>query len=190
MYVGVEEVLSRVYDVLEGLGYKPVVVGTYALVLQGWLLPSYVEETKDVDVYVNEAMVMFDGRLEEALLGLGLSLGRSEAGGMYVDAEKPVEIIYPIHDFYIPRTLLSRVTMVKNMRVLEGHAVIIAKAMGGSVERLANALQVRPEPELLMSLLESVADEIEPAKHRVVERRIKEFIKRLMGCEGEGGGEQ
>jgi hypothetical protein len=34
----VRDVVKRVYSVLETLGYKPVVVGTYALILQGWLV--------------------------------------------------------------------------------------------------------------------------------------------------------
>jgi len=54
---------------------------------------------------------------------LGLSIGRSEAGGIYVDAEKPIEIIYPIHDIFIPRELLRHTITINGMGVLEGCVV-------------------------------------------------------------------
>ena len=57
-------------------------------------------------------MVVFDDRVEERMLALGLSVGKSESGGSYIEAGKPVEIIYSIHDFFVPRALLKHVVTV------------------------------------------------------------------------------
>jgi len=89
------ELLQTVYRLLKELGYKPIVVGTYALILQGWLPPSYIAETKDIDIYVDDPAIVFDEEFERKIVGLGLNVGRSEAGGIYVNAEKPIEIVYP-----------------------------------------------------------------------------------------------
>ena len=176
-----EETIRKVYMILESLGYRPVIVGTYALILQGWLPQSYLDETKDVDVYVDEATVIFDHRVEDMLLSIGFSIGRSEAGGFYVDAVKPVEIVYPIYDIYVPRALLEHVVGVKGMRVLEGHAVFVAKALGSSIEHLADIIRLRGvtvNVNRLRSLLESIASEVDPARYRVAVRRIEALLRR------------
>ena len=51
-------------------------MGTYTLILQGWLPPSNLEGAKDVDIYVDEPMAVFDVRVEESMLALGLSVGQ------------------------------------------------------------------------------------------------------------------
>jgi len=136
-----EDAVRRVYGVLESLGYRPIVVGTYALILQGWLPPRYLEETKDVDIYIDEPMIVFDDRVEERMLAVGLSVGRPESGGFYVDAGKPIEIVYPIHDFYVPRALLKHTISVKGLEVLEGHAALVAKALGSPIDHLAPVIK-------------------------------------------------
>ena len=107
---------------------------------------------------------------------------RSESGGFYIEAGKPVEIVYPIHVFFVPRTLLKRVVMVSGLRVLEGHAVLVAKALGSPVEHLAHAIKamgVRVDAQRLGSLLSSVAGEVEPSKYMVARRRVEAFIRRM-----------
>ena len=181
-----ERIIRSVCLELEHLGYRPVIVGTYALIVQGWLPPSYIDETKDVDIYVDEPMVMFDDRVEERMLALGLSVGRSEAGGFYIDASKPIEIVYPIHDIFIPRALLRHVTTVRELRVLNGPAALIAKALGSSIEHLApviKAMGVRVDVERLRRLLRSIADEVESSKYMVVRRRIEAFLRKMIPIE-------
>ena len=183
---GLKEIIRRICLELEQLGYRPVVVGTYALIVQGWLPPTYLEETKDVDVYVDEPMVVFDDRVEERMIALGLSIGRSESGGFYIDAVKPVEIVYPIHDFFVPRALLKHTVTVKGLRVLEGHAALVAKALGSPIEHLAPVIKtmgVRVDLGELRNLLRSIANEVEPSKYVVGKRRIESFIKRLLPAE-------
>jgi len=168
-----------VFRVLEELGYKPIIVGTYALILQGWLPRTYLGETKDVDIYVNNPTVLHDERLAEKLASLGLTLGKSDAGGIYVNAEKPVEILYPIHDIYIPEKLLECAITVSGIRVLEGHAVLIAKALGSDISFLAKWIRttgVEINEEKLYTLLESVAEEVPPELQQVLARRIRTFI--------------
>jgi len=174
------KVLQTVYQVLRELGYRPIVVGTYALILQGWLPPSYIAETKDIDVYVDDPAIVFDERFERRMVGLGLSLGRSEAGGIYIDAEKPVEILYPIHDIFIPRELLRHTITINDMEVLEGHAVIVAKSLGGDVSHLARIIKsmgVEVEIEKIRRLTEEIQPELEPAMRHIVARRIAKFIE-------------
>ncbi|MCE4600919.1 MAG: hypothetical protein F7C38_05070 [Desulfurococcales archaeon] len=180
---GLEGVIRSIYRELERLGYKPVIIGTYALILQGWLPSGYLEETKDIDVYIDEPMVVFDDRIEERMLALGLSIGRSESGGFYVDAGKPVEIVYPIHDFFIPRVLLEHTVVVGELRVLEGHATLVAKALGSSIEHLApiiKAMSAEVKPQRLFGLLECIVGEVEPSRYEVAKRRIDAFIKRYL----------
>jgi len=177
---GLERIIRSIFLEFDRLGYRPVIVGTYALIVQGWLPPAYLDETKDVDIYVDEPMVVFDNRVEERMLALGLSVGRSESGGFYIEAEKPVEIIYPIHDFFVPRTLLKHVVMVEGLRVLEGHAALVAKALGSPIGHLAptiKAMGVRVDTQSLHSLLRSIAGEVESSKYMVVRRRVEAFIK-------------
>jgi len=135
-------VLRLVCQVLRELGYRPVRVGTYALVLQNWLPPSYIAETEGIDIFVDDPAIVFDERFERRIVGLGLSLGRSEAGGIYIDAEKPMEIVYPIHDIFIPRELLRHTITINDMEVLEGHAVIVAKSLGGDIKYLAHIIKL------------------------------------------------
>ena len=177
-----EGIIRSIFLELERLGYEPVIVGTYALIVQGWLPPIYLNETKDVDIYVDEPMVVFDERVEERMLTLGLSVGRSESGGFYIEAGKPVEILYPIHDFFIPRTLLKHVVMIEGLRVLEGHATLVAKALGSPIEQLAsviNAMGIRVDTQSLRNLLRSIASDVEPSKYMVVRRRVEAFIKEM-----------
>jgi len=186
----VKEIVKGVYRELVGLGYKPVVVGTYALIIQGWLPLPYLDETKDIDIYVDEPMIVFDNRVEERITALGLSVGRTESGGFYVDAGKPIEILYPIHDFYIPGALLRHTVTIDDMEVLEGHAVLVAKALASSIEYLADTIRVRGirvNTERLRDLIQSIADEVEPTRYRIAERRIESFIKKLYThTKGEG----
>ena len=183
------KITRSVYLELERLGYKPVIIGTYALIIQGWLPPTYLDETKDVDVYVDEPMVAFDKRVEERMLAMGLGVGRSELGGFYVEAGKPIEIIYPIHDFFVPRALLKHIIVIRGLRVLEGHAVLVAKALGSSIEHLAPAIKamgVKVDARRLHSLLASIAHELEPSRHLVVKKRVEAFIRKMsLAEEGE-----
>ena len=175
----VRDVVKRVYSVLETLGYKPVVVGTYALILQGWLSEDYFMETKDIDIYIDEPMIVFDDRIEESIYSLGLSLGRSEAGGIYIDSDKPIEILYPLHEFYIPPRLLERVVIIDDMRILEGHAVLVAKALGGNIDQLAEAISVKPDPLTLSVLLENIAGYVSREIYMLAKKRVKRFIELL-----------
>jgi len=177
----IRKIVKDVYRGLVELGYRPVIVGTYALVIQEWLPPSYLDETKDIDLYVDEPMIVFDNRVEEKIMALGLSVGRTESGGFYVDAGKPIEIVYPIHDFYA-RTLLRYTVHIDCMEVMEGHAVLVAKALGSSIEHLAGIIKdsgVRIDVEKLRVLLQSIAGEVDPARYRIVRRRVENFIRRL-----------
>jgi hypothetical protein len=54
-------------------------------------------------------MIVFDDRLEESIYRSGLFIGGSKAGGIYINFDKPIEIVYPLHEFYIPPRLLERV---------------------------------------------------------------------------------
>ena len=183
-----EKIVRSVCSELERLGYRPVIVGTYALIIQGWLPSSYINETKDVDLYVDEPMVVFDDRIEERMLVLGLSVGRSESGGLYIDAGKPIEIVYPIYDIFIPKALLKHVVMIKRLRVLEGHAALVAKALGSSIEHLApviKAMGARVDVERLRSLLRSIANEVESLKYMVVKRRVESFLRKMTQVEKE-----
>ena len=133
-------------------------------------------------------MVVFDDRVVEGMLALGLAVGRSESGGFYVDAGKPIEIVYPVHDFYVPGTLLKHVVVIRGLRVLEGHAVLVAKALGSPIEHLAPAIRmmgVRVDAKRLRSLLGSIAGEVEPSRYMVARRRVETFIRR-MSTVGEG----
>ena len=183
---GLERIIRSVCLELERLGYRPVIVGTYALIVQGWVPPTYLDETKDVDIYVDEPMVVFDDRVEERMLALGLSVGRSESGGFYIEAGKPIEIVYPIHDFFVPRALLRHVVMIGGLRVLEGHAALVAKALGSPIEHLAHAIKamgVRVNVQRLRSLLRGVAGEVEPSKYMVAGRRVEAFIRKMFPVE-------
>ncbi len=42
---------------------------------------------------------------------------------------KPIEILYPVAGIYIPQSLLCETVIVRGLRVLEAHAVIVAKAL-------------------------------------------------------------
>ncbi|MCE4601866.1 MAG: hypothetical protein F7B18_01645 [Desulfurococcales archaeon] len=112
-----DRIIESIYLELERLGYSPVIIGTYALIIQGWLPPSYIYETKDVDIYIDEPMIIFDDRIVERVFALGLSMGRTESGGFYIDAGKPIEIIYPIHDFFVPKNLLKHVVKLSLIHI-------------------------------------------------------------------------
>ena len=179
---GLERTIRGIFLELEHLGYEPVIVGTYALIVQGWLPPTYLDETKDVDIYVDEPMVVFDEKVEERMLVLGLSVGRSESGGLYIEAGKPVEIVYPIHDFFVPRTLLKHAVIVEGLRVLEGHAALVAKALGSPIEHLAStikAMGIGVNTQTIRSLLRSIASDVEPSRYMVAKRRVEAFINKM-----------
>ncbi|MCE4624022.1 MAG: hypothetical protein F7B11_04655 [Caldisphaeraceae archaeon] len=186
---GLERTIRSIFLELEHLGYEPVIVDTYALIVQGWLPPTYLDETKDVDIYVDEPMVVFDERVEERMLALGLSVGRSESGGFYIEAGKPVEIVYPIHDFFVPRTLLRHVVMVEGLRVLEGHAALVAKALDSSIEHLAPTIKVMGivvNTQTIRNLLRSIASDVEPSRYMVARRRVEAFINEMFLAKREG----
>ncbi len=46
--------LKKVYDVLDEFMYRPVIVGTFALILQKWIPSNYIYMTKDIDVYSSD----------------------------------------------------------------------------------------------------------------------------------------
>ncbi|MEM1610518.1 MAG: hypothetical protein QXQ57_02595 [Sulfolobales archaeon] len=69
--------------------------------------------------------------------------------------------------------------MVEGMRVLEGHSVLVAKAFGGNIGYLARELLVKPDPEKLVNLVESMNREVDPVILNVVRRRIERFIEEL-----------
>lgn len=48
---------------------------------------------KTFGIYVNDATIIFNEKLEEHLLNLGLSLGRNEVGGIYIDSENPNRLL-------------------------------------------------------------------------------------------------
>lgn len=163
-------------------------VGTYALILQSWLPLTYIAET--IDIFVDNPTIVFDEGFERRILGLALSVGRSEAGGLYVGAEKPIEIIYPIHDIYIPRKLLRYTVSIDNMEVLEGHAAIIAKAIGNDVKHLTyriKAMGITADVERLYRLLKEIEDEIELNMKHTIIRRVKEFVEKLQSHENREG---
>jgi len=90
--------------------------------------------------------------------------------------------MYPIHDFYIPRNLLKYAMVINDVEVLEGHAVIVAKALGGDVRYLASKVKemnVAVDTNKLYKLLDKVADELEPALRNTVSKRVREFIEVL-----------
>ncbi len=176
-----ERIIKTIYLELENLGYKPVIIGTYALIIQGWLPASYIDETNDI--YVDEPMVVFDDRIEEKMLALGFSVGRSELGGLYIEAVKPIEIIYSIHDFFIPKNLLRHIVIVRGLRVLEGHATLVAKAFGSPIEHLAyiiKSMNVRIDVEKLRSMLNNIIGEVEPPRYIIIRRRVENFIKNII----------
>jgi len=111
---------------------------------------------------------------------LGLSLGRSEAGGIYIDAEKPIEIVYSIHDIFIPRELLRHTITINDMEVLERHAVIVAKSLGGDIKYLAHIIKlmgIEIDVERLWKLVEEIRAELELSMLHIVVRRVAEFIE-------------
>jgi len=166
--------------VLRELGYRPVIVGTYALILQGWLPKSYIIETKDIDIFVDDPAIVFDDRFEKKVIGLGFNLGRSEVGGIYIDTEKPIEVLYPIHDIFIPKNLLRYIITISEMEVLEGHAVLVAKSLAGDIKHLAHTIKqmnVKVDMKMLRRLLEDTQNELDPNIRHIVARRIDEFIR-------------
>ena len=173
--------VRKVYMVLESLGYKPVIVGTYALVLQGWLPRSYIDRTKDIDIYVDDPAIAFDTRFEGKLLAIGLPMGRSESGGIYASSIKPIEVVYPVFDFYIPRLLLEHTVLVGGLRILEGHAVLVAKSLGSDIADLADYLLAGGavvDVDRLRALARSIAREVDREAHTAASRRVEEFIER------------
>ena len=186
---GVDRTVVIIYRELERLGYRPIIIGTYALILQRWLPAGFLEETKDVDIYVDDPLVAFDEQVEKRIIDLGLPVGRSEAGGFYIGTPKPIEIVYPIHDIHVPSRLLQHFIVIKGLRVLEGHAVIVAKALGSTVDRLADAIRdmgVRVDASRLRELLDSIKDEVDEAVFRVARRRIERFIEKFYSTANEG----
>ena len=187
MEPGLLSAVKRIYEVLESLKYSPVIVGTYALIIQGWLPVDYVYETKDIDIYVPDPMIVFDRRVEDKLEAIGFPIGRSEAGGFYADAGKPIEILYPVFDIYIPERLLDHVLKINDMRVLEGHAVLVAKALGSDIDYLADIIHLRKvaiDSTHLEKLVKELTGKVSPEYYEVLVRRIERFIekyKKLLG---------
>jgi len=75
---------------------------------------------------------------------------------------------------------------INNMEVLEGHAVIVAKALGGDVRPLARIIKsmgVKVDIEKIQRLAEKIRSELEPAMHYVVARRIAKFIEEFQSQE-------
>lgn len=179
---GGDELLEQVrlvYKVLEEAGYTPVIVGSFALVLQGWLPPTHVLATKDVDIYVSDPNVAFDELVEKLLLEKGLVLSRSDAGGLYVETgAKRVEILYPIHDVYVPPTLLRHTVTIAGMRVLEAHATLVARALAGSQEELFENNPTPPSinPTRLKMLEREVLPTLDPHEARLLEKRLKKLL--------------
>ncbi len=141
-----------------------------------------------VILYSSDPMIAFDRLVEERIYGLGLTIGRTDAGGIYVDTHvKPIEIIYPIHDFYIPTKLLNETVMVRDMRVLEGHAVLVAKALASSIDYLATIIKstgIHINVERLNLLARSLSKEIDHSSYDLLSGRIRSFIERYSS----GGG--
>jgi len=171
--------LEKIIQILRRLGYKPIIIGTYALILQGWLPKSFLRITKDIDIYVNNPDILFDLRVKEEILREGLQLGRTEVGGLYIQQRrKPIEILYPIYDIYIPNSLLRETLKINQLTVLEGHAVLISKALGGDITYLASYLRKKPVVDRLKKLLITIRSD--PAiSFNIVKRRVAKFLEKL-----------
>lgn len=196
MLHGIIDALHQITWILREEGYDPVIVGTFALVLQGWLPESYIAETKDVDTYVSNPDILVDligatPRLVEKLEEAGFTVSVHEAGGIEVAApgvNKPIEILYPVADIYIPQTLLRETVTVSGLKVLEAHAVVVAKAVGdeASLMRVADELKrrgIKISTSRLFVLAEGAAEELRSlgdyAAASKLLKRIKRFIGRL-----------
>jgi len=72
------------------------------------------------------------------------------------------------------------------MDVLEGHAVIVAKSLGGDIKPLAHILKlmgIKVEVEKLQRLVKEIQPELEPSIGYVVARRVAKFIEELKSQE-------
>mgnify|MGYP001772654588 CR=1 FL=1 len=179
MYSVLLEKLREIYDLLLRRSYRPVIVGSFALILQEWLPKWYLDVTKDIDVYINDPQIVFDTQLESEL-SRRYALGRSEIGGIYIDTGlKKIEIIYPLYDFYIPRKLLENTVDIEGLRVLEGHSALIAMSLGYDITRYVSFLRVAIDQDKLRRLLEIIGDELEEERYIVARERIERFINTL-----------
>ena len=188
--------LRRLYAILEERGYRPVIIGTYALILQGWLPEDYLEETKDTDIYIPSTELFIEitpgGELYSRLLGKGFNVILHETGGITIthqDLPQLVELIHPLGEIFVPNTLLTETVAIEGLTVLEAHAVIVAKALGEeqALLKLADKLKTRHitlDRTRVEKLAEKVAQELveanEPWRANALKRRVKAFLERYL----------
>lgn len=77
--------------------------------------------------------------------------------------------------------------IIDDMRILEGHAVLVAKALGGNIDQLAEAISVKPDPLTLSVLLENIAGYVSREIYMLAKKRVKRFIELLGNRYSVGG---
>jgi len=184
----------KVVRALQSEGFTPVIVGTHALILQGWLPEDYIVETKDIDIYIPSpdvlvAIATTGSRLLEELEGEGFIVSLHATGGVEVvalDTDKPIKILYPIADIYIPRVLLEEVVVIEGLRVLEAHAALVAKMLGEeySLMRVASILKERRIPVdvyRLIYLAERAEKELRDMGDDALASKLSRRAERVVG---------
>ena len=196
----VPQPLKKLYSILKRQGYRPVIVGTYALILQGWLPDEYLEETKDIDIYIPSAELFIEvapgSRLHSTLIEEGFNVVFHEAGGVsaiHWELPRPVELLYPLGEIFVPETLLEHIVVVEGLAVLEAHAVIVAKALGEEqpLLKLATILKARRVPlsearvrELVNGVSRELMESGEPWRAGILRRRVEAFLEAYAGRRG------
>lgn len=57
--------------------------------------------------------------------------------------------------------------------------MLVAKALGGDIDRLVEAINVKPDPSTLDTLLEEIARYVSREIYLIAKRRVKMFIGSL-----------
>ncbi len=88
---------------------------------------------------------------------------------------KPKEVRDPYLDIRSPQALLSENWMLDNVRIMEAHAALVAKALGGGLEKIEPYFARRPDPRRLCELLERAKPELEDYEYRVAAARLARY---------------
>jgi len=84
----------------------------------------------------------------------------------------------------VPEPLLQYRVNIKGVEVLEGHATLVTKALGGDLKYLAKYLRVYPSEDKLRLLLKLIEPYLEPHIYLKAKDRINRLISHLIEKRG------
>jgi len=175
--------LSKLRDICEEIhsieGEWPIVVGSVGYVLLGYLDWTYLNVTKDIDIFSPniDSFEVADKLMEKGWAVVHYTF----TNAVYID-NIPVEILSnTMPNMYIPTSLYNHWIETDGIRVMDAPGILISQAIYRNVSDLIKYLKKPISVSKIGEYLRECEDEIKnmfgSEKFNIVKDRIEKFIK-------------